>query len=77
MQGTLLTDPKAMLIQQPENAQLARQLRYKNLHEITEHKEHIVAFIEEAIRIDADGIKRLILPITYIAQNISNNAKEK
>jgi uncharacterized protein YdeI (YjbR/CyaY-like superfamily) len=57
MQGTLLTDPKAMLIQQPENAQSARQLRFKNLHEITEHKEHIVAFVEEAIRIDVAGIK--------------------
>ena len=57
MQGALLTDPKALLIQQTENVQSARQLRFKSFQEITELKEHITAFIEEAIKIDVAGIK--------------------
>ncbi len=64
MQGALLTDPEAMLIRQTENVQSARQLRFKNLQEITEHKEHIIAFIEDAIRIDAAGIKVVPKAIT-------------
>lgn len=57
MQGALLKDPKGMLIQQTENVQAARQIRFASLKEILDHKTTIKAYIKEAIALDKAGIK--------------------
>jgi uncharacterized protein YdeI (YjbR/CyaY-like superfamily) len=57
MQGALLKDPKGILIQQTENVQAARQIRFRNLEEILKNKAIIKAYIKEAIVIDKAGLK--------------------
>lgn len=57
MQGALLKDPKSILIQQTENVQPARQIRFKNLNEILENESTIKTFIKEAIALDKAGFK--------------------
>jgi len=57
MQGALLTDSKSILVQQTENVQSSRQIRFKNTKEIQELETIIKSFIKEAIKIDNAGIK--------------------
>jgi uncharacterized protein YdeI (YjbR/CyaY-like superfamily) len=57
MQGALLKDPKNILIQQTENVQAARQMRFANIEEILKNKSTIKAYIKEAISIDKAGLK--------------------
>jgi uncharacterized protein YdeI (YjbR/CyaY-like superfamily) len=57
MQGALLKDPKNILIQQTENVQAARQMRFANIEEILKNKSTIKAYIKEAIAIDKAGLK--------------------
>lgn len=57
MQGALLKDPKKILVQQTENVQSARQIRFKNIEEILKLKSVIKAYIKEAIAIDKAGLK--------------------
>src|SRR5437867_11496350 len=46
--GALLKDPKGILIQQTENVQAARQIRFVNVREIVEMKPILKRYIEEA-----------------------------
>ncbi|MFP7255068.1 YdeI family protein [Terribacillus goriensis] len=55
--GALLKDAQGILIQQTENVQAARQLRFKSVKEITEMKTIIKAYIQEAIEIEKAGLK--------------------
>jgi uncharacterized protein YdeI (YjbR/CyaY-like superfamily) len=57
MQGALLIDPKKILIQQTENVQSARQIRFKNVEEILKQKATIKAYIKDAIALDKAGLK--------------------
>jgi uncharacterized protein YdeI (YjbR/CyaY-like superfamily) len=57
MQGALLKDPKGILIQQTENVQSARQIRFTNMEDILKNKSAIKAYIKEAIALDKAGIK--------------------
>jgi uncharacterized protein YdeI (YjbR/CyaY-like superfamily) len=57
MQGALLKDPKKILVQQTENVQSARQIRFKNVSEILKSKTTLKAYIREAIALDKVGIK--------------------
>ena len=57
MQGALLKDPKGILIQQTENVQSARQIRFTNVEEILKNKSTIKANIKEAVKIDKAGLK--------------------
>ena len=57
MKGALLNDTYGMLIQQTENVQAARQLRFTGLHEIEEQEAVIKSYIEDAITIERSGIK--------------------
>lgn len=57
MQGALLKDPKKLLVQQTENVQSARQLRFTNVEEIIKNKAVIRSFIKEAIKINKSGQK--------------------
>jgi len=55
MQGALLKDTKKILVQQTENVQSARQIRFKNVEEIIEVKATITAYVREAIAIEKRG----------------------
>jgi uncharacterized protein YdeI (YjbR/CyaY-like superfamily) len=55
MKGALLKDPKNILIQQTENVQSARQIRFTNLREIVKLESTIKAYIKEAIEVEKAG----------------------
>ena len=55
--GALMKDPKDILIQQTENVQSARQIRFTSLKEIIKLKTTIKAYIKEAIAIEKTGLK--------------------
>ena len=57
MQGALLKDAKNILVQQTENVQSARQIRFKNVDEILKNKSTIKSYIKEAIAFDKAGLK--------------------
>ena len=57
MQGALLKDTKNILIQQTENVQSARQIRFGNVEEILKNKPTIKSYIKEAIALDKAGLK--------------------
>ncbi|MBC2148015.1 YdeI/OmpD-associated family protein [Listeria booriae] len=55
MKGVLMKDPNGILVQQTENVQSARQIRFKNLEEIIEMEDIIKAYIKEAIEVEKSG----------------------
>lgn len=55
--GTLLKDPKKILIQQTKNVQSARQIRFQSVSEITKLKTIIKSYIKEAIQLEQSGKK--------------------
>lgn len=55
--GVLLNDLENILIQQTENTQSARQIRFKNLSEIIESEPVIKAYIYEAIEVEKAGLQ--------------------
>jgi len=55
--GALLKDPKRILIQQTENVQSGRQIRFTNLREIVELKPILKAYIQQAIEVEKAGLK--------------------
>lgn len=57
MQGALLKDAKGILVQQTENVQSARQIRFSNIQEILKSKSTIKAYIKEAIEAEKAGLK--------------------
>jgi uncharacterized protein YdeI (YjbR/CyaY-like superfamily) len=55
--GALLKDANGILIQQTENVQAARQIRFTNLQEIVEMETILKAYINEAIEVEKAGLK--------------------
>ena len=55
--GALLKDPRGILIQQTENVQAARQIRFTSAREIVEMKPVLKAYICEAIEVEKAGLK--------------------
>ena len=55
--GALLNDANGILIQQTENVQSARQIRFTNIREITEMESIVKAYIYEAIEVEKAGLK--------------------
>ena len=55
--GALLSDEKGILVQQTENTQSARQLRFTNLNDIEKQKSVIKSYIFEAIEVEKMGLK--------------------
>lgn len=55
--GSLLKDPKGILIQQTENVQAARQVRFTSVNEITKLEKTLKAYIFEAVEIEEKGLK--------------------
>ena len=55
--GALLNDANDILIQQTENVQSARQIRFTNAKEIVKMKNILKAYIYEAIEVEKAGLK--------------------
>jgi uncharacterized protein YdeI (YjbR/CyaY-like superfamily) len=55
--GALLKDKKNILIQQTENVQAARQIRFTSIQEITKLEKAIKAYIYEAVEVEESGVK--------------------
>jgi uncharacterized protein YdeI (YjbR/CyaY-like superfamily) len=55
--GALLNDPNGILIQQTENTQAARQIRFTNVPEIVEMETTLKAYIHEAMEVEKIGLK--------------------
>jgi uncharacterized protein YdeI (YjbR/CyaY-like superfamily) len=58
--GALMTDPKSILVQQTENVQAARQVRFTNIEQIISLQSTLKAYINEAIEIEKSGVKVLL-----------------
>ncbi|REK71197.1 YdeI/OmpD-associated family protein [Paenibacillus paeoniae] len=57
VKGALLKDPQGILIQQTENVQAARQIRFTNVQQILEMETTLKAYINEAIEVEQAGLK--------------------
>ncbi|HEY5270720.1 MAG TPA: DUF1801 domain-containing protein, partial [Anaerolineales bacterium] len=57
IKGALLNDAHGILIQQTENVQAGRQIRFTNLREIVEMEPILKAYIYEAIEVEKAGLK--------------------
>ena len=55
--GALLNDEQNLLIQQTENVQAARQLRFTSYDQIHDMQDDIKAYIKDAIRVEKAGLK--------------------
>jgi uncharacterized protein YdeI (YjbR/CyaY-like superfamily) len=55
--GVLLRDTHGILIQQTENVQAARQIRFTNVQEIVEMETILKAYIYEAIEVEKAGLE--------------------
>lgn len=58
--GAMLSDSAGILIQQTENVQSARQLRFTNLEQIEEQKSAIKEYIKEALEVEKKGEKVIL-----------------
>lgn len=57
MKGALLKDPESILVQQTENVQSSRQIRFTRVGDIVNNESVIKAYIKEAIDIEKAGLK--------------------
>jgi uncharacterized protein YdeI (YjbR/CyaY-like superfamily) len=55
--GALLKDRKNVLIQQTENVQAARQIRFTNVRQIVEMESTLKGYIKEAIQAEKAGLE--------------------
>ncbi len=55
--GALLKDKEGILVQQTENVQSARQIRFKGLHEIVKLERLLKTYIHEAVEVEKAGLK--------------------
>lgn len=57
MKGALMKDPKGILVQQTDNVQSARQIRFTGMKDILKVKTSLKSYIEDAIEIEKAGKK--------------------
>lgn len=55
--GALLDDPNGILVQQTENVQSARQIRFAHIREIFDLEPVVKAYICEAVEVEKAGLK--------------------
>jgi uncharacterized protein YdeI (YjbR/CyaY-like superfamily) len=55
--GALLSDTDGILIQQTENVQVARQIRFTSVKQLTEMEATLKTYIYEAIEVENAGLK--------------------
>jgi len=76
--GVLLSDTNGILIQQTENVQAARQIRFTNLLEIVELEPVLKAYIYEAIEVEKAGLNVELKKVTEfpISEEFQNKLKQ-
>ncbi len=57
MKGAVMKDDKQLLVQQTENVQSARQIRFADLKEIIKQKVIIKSYVKNAIEVEKSGVK--------------------
>jgi len=55
--GSLLSDPKGLLVQQTANVQVGRQLRFTSVEQIEAKREDILDLIRQAMEVERSGKK--------------------
>jgi uncharacterized protein YdeI (YjbR/CyaY-like superfamily) len=55
--GALLKDPKSILVQQTENVQAARQIRFTSVAQILKLEKTLKTYIYQAVKIEVSGLK--------------------
>lgn len=55
--GAVLKDPKHILVQQTENVQAARQIRFTNAREIADLEPVLKAYVNEAVEAEKAGLE--------------------
>lgn len=55
--GALLKDTKGILVQQTENVQASRQIRFTDPQQIVKMKATLKSYIKEAIKVEKSGVK--------------------
>lgn len=76
--GALINDYNGLLIQQTENVQAARQIRFTNVQEVLEKETLLKAYIYEAIEVEKAGLKVGLKKATEfkIAEEFQNKLNE-
>ena len=64
IKGVLMKDPKRILIQQTEESQSVRIIRFTNVREIEQMESTLKAYIGEAIEVEKSGLKVKLKTIT-------------
>lgn len=67
VKGVLLQDATGILIQQTENVQAGRQIRFTNVAEIAERIQTLKAYIFEAIEVEKAGLEVPLKPTAEYA----------
>ena len=57
VKGALLKDTKHILIQQTENVQSARQIRFTSVRDVVKLEPILKAYVKEAIEVEKSGLK--------------------
>ncbi len=57
MKGALMPDTQGLLVQQTENVQSARQIRFTSLDQITDRATTLTAYVDAAIAVERAGLK--------------------
>jgi uncharacterized protein YdeI (YjbR/CyaY-like superfamily) len=57
MKGALLKDAEGILVQQTENVQAARQIRFTDVREIVKMERILKSYIKEAIKVEKAGLE--------------------
>lgn len=65
--GALMKDPDGVLIQQTDNVQSARQIRFTSLDEIHRMQNLIKSYVHEAIEVEKAGLKVAYKPVAEFA----------
>jgi uncharacterized protein YdeI (YjbR/CyaY-like superfamily) len=55
--GALMSDSKSLLIQQSENVQSTKQMRFTDIRDVVSLRTTIAAYVKEAIRVEDSGEK--------------------
>lgn len=83
IKGSLLNDTHNMLIQQTENVQAGRQIRFKNIGEIKDREIFIKEYIQAAIDVEKSGLQVTFkksneydIPEEFLTRLYSNSALE-
>jgi uncharacterized protein YdeI (YjbR/CyaY-like superfamily) len=65
--GALMKDPAGVLVQQTENVQSARQIRFSDVRQVVEAEAILKAYVQQAIDIEKAGLRVALKPTADFA----------